>query len=374
MSLSSPINLAVIGAGGFAHFAVSEFVKNPDVRFSGVFDAVVENSERFKTLDANIRLYSSEQELINDKSIDLVYIATPPFLHYTQSKSALLAGKHVICEKPAALKESEAEELLKISHEMGLLYVVNLMQRYNPLYDSVKSLIDKNVLGQFLHGYFENYASDEFLTESHWFWDETKSGGIFIEHGVHFFDLFSGWLGEGEVIAAQKLFRPGHTIIDKVHATVSFQGGLVNFYHGFDQPKVLDRQEMRLQFERGEITLYEWVPTQLIMNAICSEEEFGILKGIFPNAAINFLQTNSTAKKARGNFKEITYHIKFRLDTGAEMNKESVYRHLLSSMLQDQIEWLRNRKHVRKITGSNAVSSLAMADTADYLSVRIRTN
>ena len=127
------------------------------------------------------------------KSI-LVYIATPPFLHYQQSKMALLAGKHVICEKPAALHVKEAEELVRLAKSSNLLYVVNLMQRYNPLYDIVKKIIDEKLLGNFLHGFFENYASDENLKCDHWFWDEEKSGGIFIEHGVHFFDMFSGWL------------------------------------------------------------------------------------------------------------------------------------------------------------------------------------
>jgi predicted dehydrogenase len=371
MSSSHQINFAVIGAGGFAHFAVSEFVKNPDAKFIGVFDPVAENCKRFDTISKPAKLYSAEQELLNDPSVDLVYIATPPFLHYAQSKLALLAGKHVICEKPAALKVSEAEELLELSQERDLLYVVNLMQRYNPLYDAVTTLIEKNVLGNFLRGYFENYASDEFLTENHWFWDESKSGGIFVEHGVHFFDLFTGWLGQGEMISSQKIRRPGYTLVDKVHATVLFKGGLVDFYHGFDQPKVLDRQEMRLQFERGEVTLYEWVPTQLIMNAICSKEEYNALKVLFPEASIAVIEENPIPKKARGSFREINYHMKIRLDTGGTTNKEAVYRNLLSAMLLDQIRWLNNRQHARKITGDNAVWSLAMADNADYLSTLI---
>ena len=82
------------------------------------------------------------------------------------------------------------------------------MQRYNPLYHAVKALIDSALLGEFLHGYFENYAADEFLTPDHWFWDPAKSGGIFIEHGVHFFDLFEGWLGGGRVVAGHRTLRP----------------------------------------------------------------------------------------------------------------------------------------------------------------------
>src|ERR1035438_1204334 len=65
----------------------------------------------------------------------------------------------------------------------------NLMQRYNPLYGQISQLIKSQLLGNVLHGYFENYACDEGLGSEHWFWDPKKSGGIFIEHGVHFLDI-----------------------------------------------------------------------------------------------------------------------------------------------------------------------------------------
>ena len=71
------------------------------------------------------------------------------------------------------------------------------MQRYNPLFSQIKELVDSKLLGDVLHGTFENYASDEGLGPDHWFWDRIKSGGIFVEHGVHFFDMFAGWLGSG---------------------------------------------------------------------------------------------------------------------------------------------------------------------------------
>ena len=191
------LNFAVVGAGRFAHFAVTEFVKTQGVRFLGVYDEDEHNANRMKEIDPSITVFASLEELCKEPSIDLVYIATPPNLHYPQSKMVLLAGKHVICEKPAATKLKHAIELSELAAKNHLLFVVNLMQRYNVLYESVGELIRKKILGEFLHGYFENYASDEVLTEQHWFWDEEKSGGIFIEHGVHFFDMFSGWLGEG---------------------------------------------------------------------------------------------------------------------------------------------------------------------------------
>ena len=155
------------------------------------------------------------EKLLARDDIDMVYIATPPFLHYSQALAALEAGKHVICEKPLAMTVEQADTMIAVGAEARPLAVANLMQRYNPIFDAVSRLIESHVLGDLLHGYFENYASDENLPREHWFWDRAKSGGIFIEHGVHFFDLFAGWLGPGAVVAAQRGIRPGSIAADR---------------------------------------------------------------------------------------------------------------------------------------------------------------
>ncbi|HEU4788699.1 MAG TPA: Gfo/Idh/MocA family oxidoreductase [Flavobacterium sp.] len=370
--MSRPINIAVVGVGSFAHFAVAEFVKIPGVKLVGGYDENEKNILRLKEIDESAIIFPSLDAVCSEPTIDLVYIATPPYLHYQQSKAALLAGKHVICEKPAATKLQEAIELRALAEERNLLYVVNLMQRYNPLFEKVQQLIQNQVLGDFLHGFFENYASDEFLSKEHWFWDEEKSGGIFIEHGVHFFDMFSGWLGDGKVKSSKKVERFGHKgIWDKVQSVVQYGNGLVNFYHGFDQPKIMDRQEMRLLFEKGEITLFEWVPTRLKMTALCTEEELQTLKQIFPNAAIEIIEYFEQSKVSKGRFKNIHYQYKLGLDTGDDVQKQTLYQELVSAMFMDQKAWIDNNTHVRKINQDNAVHSLEIAEISENLAIKI---
>src|SRR5215210_3780010 len=194
IEMDTEIGLGVIGCGGFGLFALQQFVQVPGIRLAGMAGTARPAAE------AAARRYGLEDVVDVDRlvalpTVDIVYISTPPFLHYAQAKQALTSGKHVICEKPLALTVAEADELIAIARRKDRLLVANLMQRYNPLFDTVRQLIEKQVLGQLLHGYFENYASDENLPAEHWFWDPKKSGGIFIEHGVHFFDLFAGWLG-----------------------------------------------------------------------------------------------------------------------------------------------------------------------------------
>ena len=75
--------------------------------------------------------------LLRRDDVDLVYIATPPFLHHPQAMAALEAGKHVIVEKPLALTVAQADAMIAAARQRDRLLVANLMQRYNPLFDAV---------------------------------------------------------------------------------------------------------------------------------------------------------------------------------------------------------------------------------------------
>jgi len=359
-----------MGAGGFGLFALQQFLQSPGVELGAIAgthrEAALAMARRFGVADP-----VETDALLADPEIDLIYIATPPFLHYPQAKAALLAGKHVICEKPLAMTVDQADDLLAIAKERDLLCIANLMQRYNPLFDAARALVESGVLGECLHGWFENYASDEGLGADHWFWDREKSGGIFIEHGVHFFDLFEGWLGAGEVVAAQRVLRPGSGIEEQVQCTVRYgNGALVNFHHGFTQPSRLDRQEFRLLFEHGELTLEEWVPVRARIRAAVNEEQTRALMKIFPGSRLDVLKTyGGRDRAARGRFKDIDISQQIELHHALCDDKQRRYCELLRALFNDQLAWLRDRSHVRKVTERNGRDSLAMAEAATRLAV-----
>ena len=363
--MNKQLTIAIIGAGSFADFAAKAFLKIEGIKIIAVSD-VNEKAGKQLAKKLNAKFYSKYQKLLQDNSVNLVYIATPPFLHFEISKAALASGKHVICEKPAALKTSDAEELRKLAKEYKLLYVVNLMQRYNPLFTSVRIMIDKKILGNFLHGFFENYASDENLNAEHWFWNWEKSGGIFIEHGVHFFDMFAGWLGNGKIINAVEIKRKNvaTTMYDRVQATVLYEDGLVNFYHGFDQPKILDRQEMRLQFERGEITLYEWIPVKMKIHGLFKKVELEQLSELIGPFSMTNNDSGKDGRKVIGRSAEVFFDNHVTMECGNNADKQNRYRQMLTDMLNDQWSWIKDRDHIRVIDDNNAVESLRMAENA----------
>jgi predicted dehydrogenase len=367
MSEIKELGLGIIGFGGFGLFAAQHFLQTPNVKLIGIA-----GSQREEATKAANRFgathFDTIEELLDQPDLDIVYIATPPFLHYEQSMQALRAGKHVICEKPLAMNAEQGHEMVSYAKSKGLLMVTNLMQRYNPMFERVKKLVDKKILGEFLHGYFENYAGDEGLSPQHWFWNRELSGGIFIEHGVHFFDMFAGWLGEGKVEAAQVCKRDGTDLEDQVNTTVRYGDALVNFYHGFTQVGRMDRQEMRLLFERGDVTLQEWVPTRAVIRGLVDEAGTRALMDLFPGAILDITANyGGKDRAARGRNKEFEIAQQVQISYGFDHQKMHLYGELLRQMFIDQTSAIRYPETHRKITEQNGLVSLLTAVDADRL-------
>ncbi len=362
------IRVGVIGCGGFGLFALQQLAQVQGIELTGMAgthrEAAYRAAERFGIPDIQ-----EVDALVERDDVDLVYIATPPFLHHPQAMKALRAGKHVIVEKPFALKLDQADQMLETAAQNDLLVVADLMQRYNPLYDSVRELVEQKPLGEPLHAYFENYAADESLPPDHWFWDRRKSGGIFVEHGVHFFDMFAGWLGDGEVVSAESTLRPGTDIEEQVQCTVRYgDTALVNMYHGFHQPNRMDRQELRIVFERGDVTLHEWIPTRAHVRAVVSERDTRLLCELFPRCTIDVTHPYGGGRRhCRARHKDLDVYQMIELSSGQGEHKWHRYGQLIRRLVRDQIAWIRDRSHERVVTGENGRGSLALALEADRL-------
>lgn len=367
-----PLGIGVVGAGGFGLFALQQFLQVPGVRLTGMAEthreAAMAMARRF-----GIEKVESIEELVRRPEVDLVYIATPPFLHYPQARLALEFGKHVLCEKPLALTASQAGELADTARTRNRLCIANLIQRYNPLFTAIHQLIASATLGECLHGYFENYAGDEGLEPDHWFWQPEKSGGIFLEHGVHFFDLFEGWLGPGTVVAAQHSLRPNGGFEEQAQCIVRYRDGIhVNFYHGFTQTGRMDRQEFRLLFERGDVTMEEWIPVRLRLRAVVDESQTRTLMDLFPGARLDVCQSYGPRQRAaRGRHKNLDLAQRIELLWGLGEDKMRRYCEALRALFADQVAWIRNPNHRRRITEENARDSVAVAEAATRLGRKI---
>ena len=358
----------LIGAGRFGQFCVQAYQSLAQLEPIAVAD-LDHHAAQAAADSLGLIACRDIDQLLARNDIQLVHIATPPFTHPPLVMRALEAGKHVLCEKPLATTLQDAQAMIDLAAKQKRLLAVNLIMRYNPLCEAVKKIIDAQYLGQPLHGFFENDAKDEPLPPDHWFWNRRKSGGIFIEHGVHFFDLFNWWLGPAHVEAAQQSIRPGTDLVEQVNATVRYNNTvLVNFFHSFTQADRMDRQEMRLLFERGTLRLLEWVPTSIQLDALLTGGDLEKLTDLLPDAQVETLATyTGDDRRVTSRHKPCEVDGRYRITASTGMDKPDLYRQVLCSLLTDQITATRDPNHTRRITETNGYTSLATAVAATCL-------
>ena len=104
------IRLGTIGSGFIVHNVVGNLVKMPGLRVAAVYSRSREKGEALASEYSAGKVYTDMDAFLGDPEINTVYIATPNLLHYEQAKAALLAGKHVILEKPFCTREKYARE------------------------------------------------------------------------------------------------------------------------------------------------------------------------------------------------------------------------------------------------------------------------
>ena len=343
------MKFAIIGAGGFADFSSAAILETGQFECTGIYDINTENAENLASKIQAPIIDDLDAFLESDKA-DLFYIATPPYLHYSISKKALKAKKHVICEKPGSLSKVGMETLIRYAKENKVLFAVHLMQAYNPIIQQVEELISRGLLGRFRHGYFENYAGGASLDRFHWLWDEKKSGGIFVEHAVHFFDMFQRWFGPGKLISSN-IAGGMHTLrtnqYNRVQAIVQYADSWVNFYHGFDQASEMDRQEMRLLFEHGDITLQEWVPVKMTIRGYLPHNHIEEIAEIIQGEVLTEQRNDEGPAK-------------FVMRLGHKSLKLRRYREIIQAFFIDQKNFIENKEHERLVTSRDALEALSL--------------
>lgn len=199
------IRAGVVGVGfiGAVHIEALRRINNIEVA------AISDDEKIIKTKAEQLgveKYYSNFNDMLKDSDIDCVHICTPNHLHYSMSKDALNAGKHVVCEKPLTTNKEEAEELVKLAKEKGLVHATNFNVRFYPLMHQLKSMVDKGDLGELfsVHG---SYLQDWLFynTDYNWRLEPEMAGDsrAVADIGSHWLDLieFVTGLKVSEVLA-----------------------------------------------------------------------------------------------------------------------------------------------------------------------------
>lgn len=157
-----------------------------------------------------IELYTdNEDDIIYSDEIDIIDICTPNIYHYDTAKKAILAGKHVYCEKPLAVTYEQARELAELAREKGVKCQIVFNNRFMSGIMHARELIDEGKLGRILSFNVRYLHSSALDTKKSAGWKQDKDvcgGGVLFDLGSHAVDLvyylcgkFKSVIGKGQI-------------------------------------------------------------------------------------------------------------------------------------------------------------------------------
>jgi len=142
------IYISVIGCGRWGPNHVRVFNSLPDSQVVAVADTDTQRLDQIVKTFPGFRAEQNYQRILEDKTINAAVIATPTDTHYQIGRDALLAGKHILCEKPLCTTSTQAQELAQIAQERNLILMVGNVFLFNTGIVKLKELLDSGELGK----------------------------------------------------------------------------------------------------------------------------------------------------------------------------------------------------------------------------------
>ncbi|MEO6894989.1 MAG: Gfo/Idh/MocA family oxidoreductase, partial [Ginsengibacter sp.] len=205
--MTSPINTALCSFGMSGLVFHSPFLSiNPGFNFYAVWERTKNEAEK---KFPNVITYRTLEEMLADELIELVIVNTPNITHFEYTKKALLAGKHVIVEKPFTVNIKEAEELIALAKKQNKLLSVYQNRRYDSDFKTIKKVLDKNLLGEVVEAEFHFDRFREELSPKKHKEIAGPGTGVLYDLGAHIIDQALQLFGMPEKLFADiRIIRP----------------------------------------------------------------------------------------------------------------------------------------------------------------------
>jgi scyllo-inositol 2-dehydrogenase (NADP+) len=215
------INTGIIGYGMSARVFHAPFIHaNPKFKIS----KIVERHNQVSKEDyPYVDVVTSTDDLLYDESIQLIVITTPNKSHYPLAKKALLAGKHVIIEKPFTISSKEADDLISISDETNLILSVYHNRRWDGDFLTVKNILNQGYLGKVVEyeSHFDRFRN--YFKRDAWRENNVSGSGILYDLGPHLIDHALQLFGNpNEITADIRIQREGGQTDDQFEVKLHY--------------------------------------------------------------------------------------------------------------------------------------------------------
>ncbi len=249
--LHLPVNIikklcwGIAGCGKFTETSLlPELLKIRRNKVSAIYSSTLDRAKYIANKFSVPLAYDNYTEFLK-QDFDALYIGSINANHYWQVIEAAKAGKHILCEKPLAITSSQALEMYETCKKNNVFLAVNYVNRFHPLVQKAKELIDKNLLGKII-SVSVNYNTEYIPDDNFRFVKELSGGGALRDIGTHMIDLllfFGGNILDVKGFMDNIIYKS--QVEDFAAGIVKFEkSGYGQFNVSFNTPKAFNRIEI----------------------------------------------------------------------------------------------------------------------------------
>ena len=252
------VKWGVIGCGGIADRRTlpEGIMPATNAELAAVMDVNEDKVKEVSKKYGNVKSYLTEEELVNDKDVEAVYMATPVHLHSKQAALAARAGKHVLCEKSMALTIQECQEMIDVCKENKVKLGIGFMMRYHAYHVKAREMAEQGLLGRitFCRAQLSCWYPD---MEGVWRQNtELGGGGSLIDMGSHCIDVLEIVIGSRvkEVSCFADTLAHHYQVEDTAVAILRFENGVEGVVDScFSIPDASSKNRLEIYGTKGSI-------------------------------------------------------------------------------------------------------------------------
>lgn len=218
------VRVAIVGYGGMGNWHARKISSLDCLELAGVYDIRQERIDFAH--EKNYNTYESFEAVLDDKSVEIVTVATPNHLHKELCIAAMAAGKNVICEKPVAMNSAELQEMIDASKKYGVIFTVHQNRRWDQDFLIVKKLLEENALGPVFR--IESRVHGSRGIPGDWRNRKEFGGGMLLDWGVHLLDQILLMMPQKLLSVYAQMYHVTNDMVDDgFTAQLNFEGGVM---------------------------------------------------------------------------------------------------------------------------------------------------
>ncbi len=217
--------VGLTGYGAIARAHAASIAATPGLSLAGVCD-ISDERRKLAGSEWSVRTHARAEEMLEDPDVGLVVVGTPPSVHFDSVMAALRAGKHVVCEKPFAIRVEEVDRMIDAASAGNRVLTVYQSRRWDPDYLALRDVVRSGQIGDAF--YMESFIGGYDHPCDFWHSDEAISGGMIYDWGSHYFD----WILQLMPDTVRSISAHAHKLVwhdvtnsDQVRVDLTFAGG-----------------------------------------------------------------------------------------------------------------------------------------------------